>query len=66
MKGEQLHIEIDETTGEITVEVNGVVGKGCSAIQDAISAALGNVVETKTKPEYFKVATVQQNKVVGR
>jgi len=54
---ETLHIEIDETTGEVTVEANGFVGKGCGAIQDAISHDLGKTLETRTKPEYFRTAT---------
>lgn len=66
MKGESLRIEIDEATGEVTVLSEGFVGKGCSAVQDAISRDLGVVVEQKTTPEYFKTTAVKRSQTTGR
>ena len=66
MKGELLRIEIDEVTGEVTVLSEGFVGKGCSAVQDAISRDLGRVVESKTTPEYHATKVVKKNLTAGR
>jgi hypothetical protein len=66
MKGESLRIEIDEQTDEVTVLSEGFVGKGCSAVQDAISRDLGTVVEQKTTPEYHATTTRKKNLSAGR
>lgn len=49
---------IDPDTGEVEVDLAGYNGKGCHAVQDVISKALGGetLVETK-KPEYNKPMT---------
>ena len=41
--------------GTVEVEVDGVVGKGCTNYTDAILKALGGeVVSDKKKPEYYQ------------
>ena len=37
----EIEIEIDEATGEITAHVQGVKGKGCTAILDALAREVG-------------------------
>ena len=56
---------IDPVTGEVEVDLAGYRGKGCHAIQDVITKALGGttLVDTK-KPEYN--ATVIKTKCVTR
>lgn len=66
MKGEKLKIEIDAETGEVTVLAEGFVGKGCHAVQQAVSDALGNVTEQKTTADYYKTATVKKTVTLGR
>jgi hypothetical protein len=41
---------IDEN-GDITIELNGYVGKGCEAVQEAFNV-FGETVEIRKKPEY--------------
>lgn len=46
-------VEIDEV-GDATVDIAGVKGKGCQAIQDVFGRALGTTVKVVTKAEYFQ------------
>lgn len=49
---------IDPTTGEVEIDLNGYKGKGCGAVQEAVSKALGgDVTATKQKPEYHELPT---------
>lgn len=34
-------IEIDQTTGDLTVDLDGYEGKGCAAVQEAFARTLG-------------------------
>ncbi len=42
MANKLIIIEIDNTTGDITVDLDGYEGKGCAAVQEAFSATLGS------------------------
>jgi hypothetical protein len=49
---------IDPATGEVETELNGYQGKGCHAIQDVITKALGGEVTVeRRKPEFNKAQT---------
>lgn len=50
-------IEIDEETGDQTVDLAGYAGKGCSAVQQVFERAVGKSVAVTRKPEYNKVVT---------
>jgi hypothetical protein len=43
-------IEIDNATGDITVDLEGYKGKGCSAVQEAFAATLGKSPHSVSKP----------------
>jgi len=44
--------------GEVEVDLNGFQGKGCHAIQEALTKDLGGTVKKDTlKPEYNKPLT---------
>jgi hypothetical protein len=53
-------IEIDNATGNLTVEVDGE-GKGCAAVQEAFATTLGKSThlvspsKPESKPEFNKV-----------
>ena len=55
-KGEKMTIIIDEA-GNVSVDIDGVVGKGCHAIQEAMSAALGKTTKVVTKKEFYQTVT---------
>lgn len=49
---------IDPATGEVEVLLDGYKGKGCHAVQDVITKALGGeVLVDKKLPEYNAVVT---------
>jgi len=49
---------IDPVTGEVEVDLAGYKGKGCHAIQDAYTKALGGEVSVEQKkPEFNAVVT---------
>lgn len=49
---------IDPATGEVETDLDGYKGKGCHAVQDAITAALGGEVKSEVKkPEFNAVVT---------
>ena len=44
---------LDPNTGEMEIDLQGYKGKGCHAIQEAISKAMGaKVIEDRRKSEY--------------
>lgn len=49
-------IEQDPTTGDITVDLDGYEGQGCSAVQEAFAATLGKSTHSVTKPEFHKAS----------
>jgi len=48
-------IQIDNETGDLTVDLDGYQGRGCAAVQEAFSAVLGKSTHSTNKPEYTKV-----------
>jgi hypothetical protein len=56
-------IEIDEK-GNVTIEVDGMKGSGCSLLTKDIEQALGKVVDTERKSEYN--APTQQTVKIGQ
>lgn len=49
---------IDPTTGEVELDLDGYKGKGCHAIQEVFTKALGGkVVAEQKKPEFNAVVT---------
>ena len=55
MANKIITVEIDQTTGDITVDLDGDEGKGCGAVQEAFAATLGKSTHSVNKPEYNKV-----------
>lgn len=53
-------IIVDVTADGFTVDINGMQGTGCEAIQKAFASA-GEVVEHRKKPEYFRNAKATVN-----
>lgn len=57
-------IEIDEATGDQTVDLAGYQGKGCAAVQAVFERAIGKSVKVVRKPEYtqqgIKKNTIQR------
>ena len=50
----EVDVLIDED-GTITIEVNGVVGPGCTEYTDALIKALdGDVISDNKKPEFYQ------------
>lgn len=51
---------IDPATGEVEVDLAGYKGKGCHAVQDVMTKALGGEVKVeKKKPEYNSPLTTK-------
>lgn len=49
---------IDPTTGEVELDLDGYKGKGCHAIQEVFTKALGGkVIAEEKKPEFNQVVT---------
>ena len=47
-------VEIDNETGNLTVDLDGYQGVGCAAVQEAFAATLGKSTHSVNKPEYAK------------
>lgn len=61
MAGEIAIVTIDPETGDVELDLKGFHGKGCHAIQEAVSKALGgDVTATKQKPEYHSGGNVMK------
>lgn len=53
-----LTVTIDPKTGEVETDLSGYQGKGCHAVQEVITKALGGKVNVETKkPEFNKALT---------
>jgi hypothetical protein len=50
MSNRIITIEIDNTTGDLTVELDGYQGVGCSAVQEAFARTLGKTTHSVSKP----------------
>lgn len=53
-------VVVDVSADGFTVDINGIKGTGCEAIQRAFATA-GQVVEHRRKPEYFSNAQATAN-----
>jgi hypothetical protein len=60
---EEVVIEIDQR-GDVTVNVNGVVGTGCTGLTKAIEDGLGVTKKRTLKPEHAQA--VSRPRPVGR
>jgi hypothetical protein len=49
-------IEIDQATGDQTVDLNGYAGRGCDAVAQAFGNAVGNTEKIVHKGEFNKPA----------
>lgn len=58
----EIEIVIDEN-GEVSLDLMGYKGKGCSADSDAFIKALGKAKNRKQKPEYWKSKPKQQQQI---
>lgn len=65
MKPEQVIITID-AKGEITVEADGVVGKGCEALTKPFEQGLGTVTSDRKKPEWTRDAKQPNQQRAGQ
>jgi hypothetical protein len=55
MANKIITVEIDNETGNLTVDTDGYEGKGCAAVQEAFAATLGKSTHSVNKPEFNKV-----------
>jgi hypothetical protein len=53
---QNIKVVIDED-GNVTVDLHGYKGKGCHAVQEAISKQLGTCTKDVSKPEYNQCDT---------
>lgn len=61
MAGEIAVVTIDPATGDVEVDLQGFHGKGCHAVQEALSKALGGeVTAERKKPEFHSTTTTQR------
>lgn len=54
-------VDVDVTTGDAEVDLEGFNGKGCGAIQEAFAKAHGSAEVVTHKPEFHKPC-LQTNK----
>lgn len=52
----EVYMDIDEKTGDFTLEAEGFKGKGCKKVLDKFKA-LGKTVREEKKPEYDQAET---------
>jgi hypothetical protein len=56
MAKDQIIITVTESADpQITVEVEGFVGKGCTALTKGLQDAIGTTVNEEFKPEYHNI-----------
>ncbi len=55
MANKLIIVEIDNITGDLTVDLDGYEGKRCAAVQDAFAATLGKSTHSVNKPEFNMV-----------
>ena len=58
----EIEIIID-TDGQIGIDAIGFKGKGCEELTKQIAKALGQIVESKKKQEYWEQTVVTKQKV---
>jgi hypothetical protein len=54
MANKLITVEINNSTGDLTVDLDGYEGKGCGAVQEAFTATLGKSTHSVNKPEFNK------------
>lgn len=53
---------LDPTTGEMEIDLAGYKGKGCHAVQEAVTKAMGGqVLEDRRKAEYNQLEPAKTN-----
>ena len=57
----RIHVRVSPL-GEITVEADGFLGKGCEAATKAIEEALGKPSARTRKPDFWRQNNQQQNR----
>jgi hypothetical protein len=55
MANKIITVEVDLSTGDLSVDTDGYEGKGCAAVQEAFARTLGKSTHSINKPEYNKV-----------
>ena len=55
MANKIITVEVDLSTGDLSVDTDGYEGKGCGAVQEAFARTLGKSTHSVNKPEYNKV-----------
>lgn len=59
-----IEIEIDTTTGESSIDLQGMVGKACDDFtREYIDPLFGKADVAQNKPEYTRVQTTTKQKV---
>lgn len=53
------------TDGEITVEAEGSVGRGCEALTAAFEAGLGTKTGDRKKPEWYRTTEQPNTQAAG-
>jgi hypothetical protein len=51
MENQKIEVKID-STGKVSIDIDGVKGKKCDMITEQIIKAIGILESKKTKPEY--------------
>lgn len=62
---ETMKIVIDDA-GNVTVDLDGFVGEGCHAVQEAMGEALGVTTKIVKKPEFYKKATNTTKRTIAQ
>ena len=55
-------IVVIDSTGNVTLSVNGIKGKGCQDLTKRLEKSLGKVDATAKTKEYYERATLQQQR----
>lgn len=54
LQKKETHLEITIEDGNLVIDGHGFEGQGCHELSTLFSEALGDVTESKRKPDYFK------------
>lgn len=54
LKKAEAHLEITIEDGKVVIDGHGFEGQGCHELSALFTEALGDVTESKRKPDYFK------------
>lgn len=56
----KVHFDIDEATGKVDINIEGMVGKSCDPVQALLEDLLGQPARVEPHREYFATNTVTQ------